>query len=160
VEIGRHKDSGGDQTERAAGSAELTIAAVASGRGPTVVLSLDVPCDRAAPGVVRAALGRIDGLGCTLGDALLVASELVTNAVVHSGGSPADLLKVTVTLGREDLLISVRDPGRSGRSARTRPRDDSRPHGWGLRIVEQLASRWGSERQQGYRVWAELPLPS
>jgi hypothetical protein len=27
-----------------------------------------------------------------------------------------------------------------------------------LRIVEQLAQRWGSERPDGYRVWAELAV--
>jgi anti-sigma regulatory factor (Ser/Thr protein kinase) len=121
----------------------------------TELLSLDVKCDRRAPAFVREVLVRMDGLGSVLDDALLVASELVTNAVVHSGGSPEDVLRVTVTLDRDGVVISVDDPGLSGLTARKRPHD-LEPHGWGLHIVQQLASQWGSERQQGYRVWAEL----
>jgi len=30
--------------------------------------------------------------------------------------------------------------------------------GVGLFVVEQLASRWGADRSERYRVWAELPL--
>lgn len=127
---------------------------------PEEVLSLDVPCDRRAPAVVRSALDRIEGLGWALGDAMLVASELVTNAVLHSGCTAAEPLKVRAILGGERLVISVQDPGLSGESAQPRPTNDLNPHGWGLRIVEQLASRWGSERTGGYRVWAELPVPS
>jgi anti-sigma regulatory factor (Ser/Thr protein kinase) len=124
------------------------------------VLSLNIPCNRRAPGLVRAALDETEGLGWVLGDAMLVASELVTNAVLHSGCSAAELLEVKAVLASERLVISVQDPGRSGKAAEPMPADDLRPNGWGLRIVEQLASRWGSERRGGYRVWAELPLPS
>jgi anti-sigma regulatory factor (Ser/Thr protein kinase) len=127
---------------------------------PAEVLALDVRCNRQAPGVVRAALGQIAGLDVVLADASLVASELVTNAVVHSGGSEADLLHVTAVLRRDGLLISVHDPGLTSRNAQVLATEDLQPHGRGLQIVEQLASRWGSERHGGYRVWADLPVPS
>jgi anti-sigma regulatory factor (Ser/Thr protein kinase) len=159
VEIDPHEQDNSGQSNAASVRAEGIVAAGPSPR-PAQVLSLDVPCDSAAPAVVRAALGQIEGLGSALGDVLLVASELVTNAVVHSGGSAADVLTVTATLRRAHLLISVHDPGLSGQSAQTRPRDDSQPHGLGLRIVEQLASEWGAEDGRGYRVWAELALPA
>ena len=114
------------------------------------ILALDVPCDREAPARVRAALARVNGVEPVLADVTLVASELVTDAVLHSGGSAAETLRVTAVLGQDGLLLSVYDPespGSQPRAAETR-----QPRGWGLRIVEQLASRWGSEREGRYRV--------
>jgi anti-sigma regulatory factor (Ser/Thr protein kinase) len=85
----------------------------------------------------------------------LVASELITNAVVH-GEAP-----VTVTLyhrlGR--LVIDVAD----GNSAVPQPScaqadDDG---GRGLALVELLASRCAWEPAgRGKRVWAEIALPT
>jgi anti-sigma regulatory factor (Ser/Thr protein kinase) len=114
--------------------------------------------------VVRDALGEVHGGDWPLDDGLLVASELVTNAVRHSGCEPDHRLRVDVKLGQDRLLISVHDPGLSGRGARPRfdvgESDSPEPGGWGLRIVEQIARRWGAERPDGYRVWAELALAS
>src|SRR2546421_4831717 len=121
---------------------------------PVEVLSLDLPCDRDAPGAVREALNAIDSLGWVLGDVMLVASELVTNAILHSGCLDEHVLKVSASLGPDRMVISVIDPGLSGKSAHPRPAN--RPEavsGWGLRIVDQLATRWGTERVEGYRVW-------
>jgi anti-sigma regulatory factor (Ser/Thr protein kinase) len=125
---------------------------------PTAELHLQLPCDRDAPAAVRDALRRLDGLRWVIADAMLVASELVSNAVVHSGAAEDDLLGVDVTLGEGRLLISVCDPGTSGRIATPRPGKD--PFGGlGLRLVEQLSERWGSDRDDGQRVWAELAVP-
>lgn len=89
---------------------------------------------------------------------MLVASELVTNAVLHSGCASDHRLKVRATLQRDRLLISVHDPGISGASVQPRRPEHSALGGWGLQIAEQLAERWGSERPDGYRVWAELAV--
>ncbi|MDQ6605724.1 MAG: ATP-binding protein [Actinomycetota bacterium] len=124
----------------------------------TEILSLDVPCDQHAPAAVRDALGEIHNGAWSLDDGLLVASELVTNAVRHSGCAPDHVLQVSVDLARGGLVISVHDPGISKCSAVPRAGDDEEPGGWGLRIVEKLATRWGAERPNGYRVWAELPV--
>jgi hypothetical protein len=104
---------------------------------------------------VRDALDRRE-IGWVLGDAMLVASELVTNAVLHSGCSGNETIEVRVDVRSERLRISVRDPGRSGRNAELRA--DQPVGGWGLRVVEQLAERWGSERAAGYQVWAEVGI--
>jgi hypothetical protein len=61
-----------------------------------------------------------------LGDVALVASELVMNAVLHSGCTTDHLLNVRASLDPEGLLISVQDPGISGTGAKVRPR----PCGW------------------------------
>ena len=121
------------------------------------ILSLEVPCDRNAPATVRDALAEVDGVGSSLSDGLLVASELVTNAVLHSGCEMDQLLEVRASLRRDRLMISVHDPGNSGERAQPR-REGSELGGWGVRIVERLARRWGSERPDGYPVWAELEV--
>jgi anti-sigma regulatory factor (Ser/Thr protein kinase) len=126
-------------------------------KGLVEVLALEVPCDRDAPGRVRQALLELESLGWVLGDVMLVASELVSNAVVHSGCVDQHLLKVRVWLDDRHLRISVMDPGVSGQEAQIGELRGS-PGGWGLRLVDQLASQWGSERGDGYRVWAEMSL--
>jgi anti-sigma regulatory factor (Ser/Thr protein kinase) len=125
------------------------------------LLSLDLPCSLHAPVVVRDALSEIHNGDWSLDDGRLVASELVTNAVRHSGCDGGHHLKIEVCKREGRLLISVHDPGLSGQAARpqaVRPRvgDGTDPGGWGLHIVEQLSETWGTERPDGYRVWAEL----
>jgi anti-sigma regulatory factor (Ser/Thr protein kinase) len=90
-------------------------------------------------------------------DALLVLSELVTNAVLHSGCGPEENIGVQVSTDGERVWISVRDPGLSGGEARPHARDPRRVGGLGLVVVDTLATRWGSDRLDGYHVWAELP---
>jgi serine/threonine-protein kinase RsbW len=121
------------------------------------LLRLSVRCDEHAPTVVRDKMRSVPGLGWALGDAMLVASELVTNAVLHSLCTQDDFLNVHIA--RDGWLrISVLDPGASGRSAEI----DDRPielGGLGLKVVERLAVTWGAERlTDGYRVWADLEL--
>jgi signal transduction histidine kinase len=119
---------------------------------------LRVHCDEAAPAVVRAAISRLAGIDRPmLEDAKLVASELVSNAVRHSRCADQEYLSVRVS-GDGWLRLSVVDPGRSGGIAKVA----SRPlqlGGMGLRVVEKVASRWGTKRRaQGYEVWADLEL--
>jgi anti-sigma regulatory factor (Ser/Thr protein kinase) len=120
------------------------------------LLALEVGCGNGAPALVRAALSQTEGLGAAREDAILVASELVTNAVVHSGGSPADTIRVRAVLARGDVSISVHDPGLSDDVPHLREADGSQASGLGLPIVQQLTRRWGFERDRGHRVWAEL----
>src|ERR1700759_405416 len=99
------------------------------------VLVLEVPCDRDAPGTVRQALLDLESLGWVMGDVMLVASELVTNAVLHSGCLDQHRLKVRARLDGGRVRISVWDPGLSDSSAQVGGGDDV-PGGWGLMIVE------------------------
>jgi anti-sigma regulatory factor (Ser/Thr protein kinase) len=119
------------------------------------LLRLSVRCDAFAPGVVRQAMSELSGVGWVLGDAMLVGTELVTNAVRHSMCTEDESLTVRVTRdGR--VRIHVLDPGASGRSAEIPDRPFG-PGGLGLKVVEALAQRWGTERGEGgYAVWAEL----
>ena len=120
------------------------------------LLSLELPCDEHAPVIVRDALAEVHDGGWSLDDGRLVASELVGNAVRHSGCQLHHRLRIRVSRGEGRLRISVHDPGLSGQVAH--PGDgDAGPGGWGLRIIGQLAEAWGTDRPDGYRVWAELP---
>lgn len=121
---------------------------------PQSDLQIELPCNNEAPAAIRETIRALD-VGWLAGDAMLVASELVTNAVVHSGCTPDDLLHVSVALDQHRLLISVRDPGTSDVRVRLREGEDLFG-GMGLRIVEELSRRWGSERSEGNLVWAEI----
>jgi anti-sigma regulatory factor (Ser/Thr protein kinase)/anti-anti-sigma regulatory factor len=84
--------------------------------------------------------------------ALMVATELVTNAVVHA--RTASVLEVG--LDAEGLRVAVRDdaPGPLA------PDPRSGPHGgYGLRVVAGLSRAWGVTRHgRGKTVWALLAL--
>lgn len=122
------------------------------------LLRVDVACDVTAPAVVREAITQADGLEAVVDDATLVASELVTNAVIHSGCAPSDVIEVRVSQNSRRLVISVRDPGISGGRAEMVEGSPAGYGGYGLQVVDAVALRWGAERGGGYRVWAELPL--
>ncbi len=123
------------------------------------VLRLALRCDKYAPGAVRRALEGVSEIAPVLDDVKLLATELVNNAVLHSGCSADDELRVNAQLAPGSVTISVHDPGLADPGPRLRvPEGSSEPGGMGLRIIEELARRWGAERPDGHRVWAELPL--
>ncbi|MET9354686.1 ATP-binding protein [Streptomyces sp. NPDC006617] len=94
------------------------------------------------------------------GDAALVVSELMTNALLH-GSLRERLIRVHVTLGHRILRVEVSDP-RGERLPRPRPvADADEQFGRGLLLVEALATRWGWEpRSVGKTVFAEWDLPA
>jgi anti-sigma regulatory factor (Ser/Thr protein kinase) len=128
-----------------------------TGRDETLI-ALTLPCAPSASAAVRDELRHLDDLAWILGDVMLVASELVNNAVVHSGGAADHDLEVLASRSCGRLTVSVRDPGISGQSAGTRPATRQQQGGWGLQIVEALSESWGEERDNGYRVWANISL--
>lgn len=91
-----------------------------------------------------------------MGDVTLIASELMTNAVLYSGCTEQDEIELHLDRTSQRLLLSVFDPGRSGQSATLALNEPREIGGMGLVIVDQLASRWGAERSDRYRVWAEV----
>ena len=91
-------------------------------------------------------------------DALLVASELTSNAVRHSGTAPTGEIELRAQLVPEGVMIEVIDEGRSGDVPHTRRSDADGPGGFGLPVIEAIALRWGAERLSGTRVWAQLRL--
>ncbi|HET9721322.1 MAG TPA: ATP-binding protein [Solirubrobacteraceae bacterium] len=121
-----------------------------------VLLRLELKCDERAPRVVRASLACLDEIEEVAGDLLLISSELVTNAILHSGCSRCDLLDVCLSRCEGGYMLAVTDPGHSGQTADTAAPRPAGEGGLGLRIVESLAARWGQVRERGYQVWAEV----
>ena len=121
------------------------------------LVRLKVACNARAPAVVRHVVSQERELGFATPDVVLIVSELVTNAVLHSGCSVDQAIEVRVSVSSERVLVSVRDLGCSGQGAQL---DLIRAVGGrGLQIVDELAERWGSERDQdGHHVWAEVSL--
>lgn len=90
-------------------------------------------------------------------EALLVASELVTNAVAH-GSRPGDAIGLDVTLDGAVLRIAVSDAARGRTTPIALTRDEQRPTGRGLALVDWLAG-WSERIVDGRReVTAELSL--
>jgi serine/threonine-protein kinase RsbW len=121
------------------------------------ILALDLPMSSAAPGMARRA---IEGLGLQAAEkdsARLLASELVTNALLHSGAAPNGSIRVTARITGNTLRLSVTDDG--SRQAAVAPRKDPGVDGgFGLLLVDQLAARWGVERGFTTTVWCELAV--
>lgn len=90
-------------------------------------------------------------------DALLVVSELVTNACLHAGG-PEEL---RLRCAEDRVRIEVSDTG-VGRPQPRSPHRGGRPGGHGMFIVERLCLDWGVEFDPdgfGKTVWADLAAP-
>jgi anti-sigma regulatory factor (Ser/Thr protein kinase) len=118
-------------------------------------MTMSVRCDRAAPSAVRAWLCELDGLNWVLGDVMLVASELVTNAVRQAGESGEGWIEVSVSQRDSGILIRVSDPGPAGDAERP-VGDLEADEGLGLRLVEALTRRWGVLRGAPHTVWVEV----
>jgi anti-sigma regulatory factor (Ser/Thr protein kinase) len=83
----------------------------------------------------------------------LLTSELVGNAVRHAGPShPAERIVFHARLSEDHVRIEVADHGQG-----FDPEVRHEASGFGLRLVDKLASRWGVERTaRGCRVWFEV----
>ncbi|MFJ6723837.1 ATP-binding protein [Streptomyces sp. NPDC091281] len=116
---------------------------------------------------VRLTLGKWQA-GSVEGDAALVVSELVTNAIKVSGvldrqptwAEMDALALVTVRLIGLDASIVVEVGDASQEQPVLRRPDGDAEGGRGLLLVEEIAENWGSYRtRRGKAVWAEIPVP-
>lgn len=89
-----------------------------------------------------------------LQDTLLLATELVTNAVLH--GAPPITMTIEVTGSPPVVRISVTDCNQ--RAPQLRSSDRGAIAGRGLSVVDALASRWGVQRLPtgGKTIWFEV----
>jgi anti-sigma regulatory factor (Ser/Thr protein kinase) len=110
--------------------------------------------------VTRRQLGEILGeWGCSddlTDDAKLVATELVTNGMLHGGGCTS----LAAIFDGHCLRLEVGDRG--GAIPQPHHYDGQAATGRGLGLVAALSAAWGWETQEaGKLVWAELsPLPA
>ena len=88
------------------------------------------------------------------GDALVVVSELVTNAIRHGGaGAASDEIGVHAAMLDAVLRLEVTDPGPGFEPGGHGPRPDG---GYGLHLLDRLAIQWGVTGGEPVTVWAEL----
>ena len=114
-----------------------------------------------AAAVARHALGDLADVlpGGRARDVRLLVSELVTNAVRHANLDDHDVIRLVVDLADSVLRVEVHDPG--GGFVPTAPAPDpTRPSGWGLYLVAELADRWGVDSDERTLVWFELDRPA
>src|SRR5690349_14007521 len=77
--------------------------------------------------------------GCPVsGDAVLLAGELATNAIVHTRSGAGGTFSVVVRIGDHRLRVEVHDRGSAGIPA-VRQCSAARESGRGLGLVEALA---------------------
>ena len=130
--------------------------------GATVLASLTVPGrpERVAEvrRFVRRALGDASPLAET---AVLLASELATNAVLHSAsGQPGGSATVLITEIGGGVRVEVADAG-SDHCAPVVRGDIYASEGHGLFLVQSLADQWGYVRDEtGTTVWFWLSHPA
>jgi anti-sigma regulatory factor (Ser/Thr protein kinase) len=143
--------------EGSAGCDAALLAQPAKGSGVKNQIDVQFEAGPDAAAAARNALIALDGRvdDALLNDVRLLVSELITNSVRHSSVQSHDTVHMTVTVTESTLRVEVADPG-EGFEPRPRDADRTRPGGWGLYLVDQLADRWGVARDQLTRVWFEM----
>ena len=116
------------------------------------------PASAQTPRAARQAVALVAGdiPSQALETARLLTSELVTNSVKFGPPAPA-IVGVFIEVARERIRIEISDEA----EGRPRLRSPSDEGGYGLTLVDTLASQWGTELEGGRNLtWFELRLPA
>ena len=122
-------------------------------------LEMTVALSSQAPGAIRESLERrytATMAPSLLDDIKIMASELVTNAVVHSGCPKGDPLSVSSTVANGIVHVEVVDQGLG--IALLEPRSLMPPSVLGY--LEILSDRWSSHQGNSFHVWFEIDVTS
>ena len=84
---------------------------------------------------------------------VLLVSELVSNSVRHAA---ADSIGIRFEVNPQNVRVEVADPGPGFNPNGAPPTSGQPAGGWGLRLVDEMADRWGTLNDDGFRVWFEL----
>jgi len=130
-------------------------------REPGTVRRLDlrVPAEPPSVAWVRRSMHALAIPPGLMDDAELIVTELVGNSIKHAGLRDDDEIRISADWSGTRLRVAVRDRARPAGPAPVagtiRPAAGAES-GWGLFIVDRLASRWGTD-ETGY--WFELDGP-
>lgn len=125
-------------------------------RGPLLCILPGTPDSvSTARQLARQLLGDDDSVTETV---MLLLSELVTNAIVHSrSGEPGGTVTVAVSPGRTDVLVQVRDDGGTSKPRLAAVPGDGAECGYGLRLVDALADSWATVScSEGRVTWCRV----
>ena len=136
----------------------------ASAAGTTWRLELSVPPDLSSLADVRRSFDAFGLPPRVRQNAQLLVTELVSNSIRHAQLRADERIRIWAGWSGRRLKVIVRDrdhgqPGRPSQpvgiagSIRPAPGAES---GWGLFIVNQLATRWGAIHDGGAGYWFEL----
>ena len=137
---------------------DVTLLAVAAGSSSApMTASTVLSADHQAPGqarrFLRATLVDWSVADDSIDTAELCVSELVTNAVIHTGTAA----ELTARLDDDVLTVAVRDRGGEGTISHSALDDPLTISGRGLALVDALTTAWSAERSaDGTTVWFEL----
>lgn len=124
---------------------------------------LELPAHRTSVRVARSAMGerltawRLPGELCA--DAVLLLSELTTNAVLHTVSTR--MLCGIGLIKDGGLRLEVHDQDRTGHLLPRRVPGPDDENGRGLLLVQHIADTWGVDRSTftgGNAVWATLTI--
>jgi anti-sigma regulatory factor (Ser/Thr protein kinase) len=127
---------------------------------PRTSLAIDLPRDAGAPSIARAATTglceQVEMTGARCQTLLLLVSEIVTNAVLHSKAAVEKPIRFAAHIDTDRIRIDVHDGGQEFKPPSPAVR---RQRGsWGLHLLEREAGRWGVQETSGTLVWFELAL--
>lgn len=91
-----------------------------------------------------------------LGDAQLLTTELVSNAVQHARANGDDVVGLDIKIELGTVRVSVTDAGAGFDSGKVLQQVPSEGRGWGLHLVENMSDRWGIDASSPHRVWFEI----
>jgi anti-sigma regulatory factor (Ser/Thr protein kinase) len=122
-----------------------------------------LPCAPASVAHARRALSdELTAAGIcdyAVGDAALVVSELVSNAILHAYPLPGERLKIAWVVDDGWVEVAVSDGGSATMPQAGHPTSAS-VSGRGLAIVAHICQTWGVRTDDvGLTVWAILPAP-
>ena len=121
-------------------------------------LHIEIPSTVESLADARRALETLKAGRRALNDAKLLLTELLTNSIKHSGLRAGDPIEIDARCRNNVLRVDVHDRSRAPANAKfagtIRP-DPGAESGWGLFIIQRIASRWGN--RPGH-YWFEVPL--
>jgi anti-sigma regulatory factor (Ser/Thr protein kinase) len=147
-------------SQRPSGAAvgEVPAASAPPRPGPGDLGDVTLLSNAQLPRTARAAVsGWLDGRvsATVLADALLLVSELVTNAFLHVDRPTGAPVRVRSGAENGSLWVEVGNRGSAGAVERREPSTDG-SGGFGLQLVELLAADWGVTHVDGTEVWFTL----
>jgi hypothetical protein len=111
-------------------------------------LRLTLPPDLHAPAAARRALRTLP-LGPRADDAILLASELVANAVLHAAHEADEMIELSAICEPGRTRVEVRDYGHGVCALEL-------AEGYGLQVLAAASESWGIEHDGTTRAWFEL----